>query len=309
MEANSSIGGQRAALPGSAEAPRLYAGERTHLRRRGPWPDRSEATRSGGVAREAQPYRTELTPVAFMRRSYVSREDRRRARRAALHVSSAEERANRLARASAPSASGISTAWRHRPKHAAMLEAPYGVPARPGPGADQKRASATANSVHPDPLGARFVFVDHEIEGLVKPLDLGTWDHSRRRHRSAGDPYEDFSPAASPSRRDLARDEYETLSINYTSGNGPTQGRDGAHRGAYLNAHCEILETRHAVRAKYLWTAADVPLKGWFFTWSVTALGGTHVCLRRGGASRIWTSSTRRDTHTAARRLCRSGRQ
>ena len=32
---------------------------------------------------------------------------------------------------------------------------------------------------------------------------------------------------------------------------------------------------------RYLWTLPMFHCNGWCFTWGVTAVGGTHVCLRR----------------------------
>jgi len=52
------------------------------------------------------------------------------------------------------------------------------------------------------------------------------------------------------------------------------------HRGAYLNALGEILESHMDSNSVYLWTLPMFHCNGWCFTWAVTAIGGTHVCLR-----------------------------
>jgi acyl-CoA synthetase (AMP-forming)/AMP-acid ligase II len=41
-------------------------------------------------------------------------------------------------------------------------------------------------------------------------------------------------------------------------------------------------------QSTYLWTLPMFHCNGWCFTWGVTAMSGTHVCLRRVESSRIW---------------------
>jgi fatty-acyl-CoA synthase len=60
------------------------------------------------------------------------------------------------------------------------------------------------------------------------------------------------------------------------------------HRGAYLNAIGEVIETGMTFESTYLWTLPMFHCNGWCFTWGVTAMSGTHVCLRRVDASHIW---------------------
>src|SRR2546428_187757 len=107
---------------------------------------------------------------------------------------------------------------------------------------------------------------------------------------SGGDPFEDSRAAqsAEPCEPWIA-DEMETISINYTSGTtGRPKGVMIHHRGAYLNAMGEVVETGMGFEAKYLWTLPMFHCNGWCFTWGVTAMAGTHVCLRRVESSRIW---------------------
>ena len=247
------------------------------------------------ISKVTQPYRTELTPVAFLRRSaYVFPDkiavvhgDRRYTYR------QFEERANRLA-------SGLRAAGlRHLdrvaficPNTPAMLEAHFGVPAA---GLVLVPINTRLNSDEVGYIlnhsGAKFVFIDQELEGLVKPLDLPGVRVIRVDDTGApGDPYEDFLAAASPEPVEpWIEDEMETISINYTSGTtGRPKGVMIHHRGAYLNAVGELLETGLSFDAKYLWTLPMFHCNGWCFTWGVTAMGGTHVCLRRVESSRIW---------------------
>ena len=76
--------------------------------------------------------------------------------------------------------------------------------------------------------------------------------------------------------------ELDTIAINYTSGTtGLPKGVEYHSRGAYLNALGEVMEAGLTWRSTYLWTLPMFHCNGWCFTWGVTAMGATHVCLRR----------------------------
>jgi acyl-CoA synthetase (AMP-forming)/AMP-acid ligase II len=60
------------------------------------------------------------------------------------------------------------------------------------------------------------------------------------------------------------------------------------HRGAYLNALGEVIHSEHTPESIYLWTLPMFHCNGWCTTWGVTAIGGTHVCLRAVRGDRIW---------------------
>jgi fatty-acyl-CoA synthase len=76
--------------------------------------------------------------------------------------------------------------------------------------------------------------------------------------------------------------EWDAISLNYTSGTtGNPKGVVYHHRGAYMNAIGNILAWALPQRPVYLWTLPMFHCNGWCFPWSVTAMGGTHVCLRR----------------------------
>jgi len=84
-------------------------------------------------------------------------------------------------------------------------------------------------------------------------------------------------------------DERSTISINYTSGTtGRPKGVMYHHRGAYLNSLAEIIHSRHTGRTRYLWTLPMFHCNGWCTAWAVTAVGGTHVCLRAVDADLVW---------------------
>lgn len=77
-------------------------------------------------------------------------------------------------------------------------------------------------------------------------------------------------------------DEWDAISMNYTSGTtGDPKGVVYTHRGAFLNAMGNATAwgmTNHPV---YLWTLPMFHASGWCFHWTVTAMAGTHVCLRK----------------------------
>src|ERR671920_270969 len=85
--------------------------------------------------------------------------------------------------------------------------------------------------------GARMVFVDAELEQLLE--DIGGVETVRIDDTGEqGDPYEDYLAEGSPEPApDVLEDEEETISINYTSGTtGRPKGVMYTHRGAYLSA-------------------------------------------------------------------------
>ncbi len=53
------------------------------------------------------------------------------------------------------------------------------------------------------------------------------------------------------------------------------------HRGAFLNAMGNAILFGLGPHSVYLWTLPMFHCNGWTYTWGVTAVAGTHVCLRR----------------------------
>ncbi len=79
----------------------------------------------------------------------------------------------------------------------------------------------------------------------------------------------------------LPANEWDAISLNYTSGTtGNPKGVVCHHRGAYMNAIGNILAWGLPHRPVYLWTLPMFHCNGWCFPWAITAMGGTHVCLR-----------------------------
>jgi fatty-acyl-CoA synthase len=90
------------------------------------------------------------------------------------------------------------------------------------------------------------------------------------------------------------QDEWEAIALNYTSGTtGNPKGVVYAHRGVYLEALGNILVWGMPQHPVYLWTLPIFHCNGWCFPWTVTALAGTHVCLRRVEAGAIYQAIER----------------
>ena len=85
--------------------------------------------------------------------------------------------------------------------------------------------------------------------------------------------------------------EWDAISLNYTSGTtGNPKGVVYHHRGAALNSLGNITAWAMPQRPKYLWTLPMFHCNGWCFPWTVTALAGTHICLRRTEPGPIYQS-------------------
>jgi len=240
-------------------------------------------------------YRTELTPVSFLRRSaYIYP-----GKTAVIHgerrytYREFEQRVDRLA--ARLRADGLRKDDRVAflaPNIPPMLEAHFGVPAAGGIlVAINTRLNSDEIGYIIEHSGSRFLFVDAELAHLVEPLNLGAIQVVRIDDTgSAGDPYEDYLAAAESERVESPlEDEEETISINYTSGTtGRPKGVMYTYRGAYLNALGQAIEAGMNSKTVYLWSLPMFHCNGWCLTWAVTAVSGTHVCLRKVEPGRIW---------------------
>jgi len=85
-------------------------------------------------------------------------------------------------------------------------------------------------------------------------------------------------------------DEWQAISLNYTSGTtGNPKGVIYHHRGAYLNAIGNQMTWAMGNHPVYLWTLPMFHCNGWCYPWTVTALAGTHVFLRRVDPQKIFS--------------------
>ncbi|HYK86822.1 MAG TPA: long-chain-fatty-acid--CoA ligase [Ktedonobacteraceae bacterium] len=84
--------------------------------------------------------------------------------------------------------------------------------------------------------------------------------------------------------------EDDLLTINYTSGTtSRPKGVMITHRNAYMNVVGTLIHISMSPADRYLWTLPMFHANGWTFVWTVTAVGGTHVCLRKVEPRAIFT--------------------
>jgi fatty-acyl-CoA synthase len=94
--------------------------------------------------------------------------------------------------------------------------------------------------------------------------------------------YESLIADAGPGFAAPAVAETDLLTINYTSGTtSRPKGVMITHRNAYINTVGTLLHLPMTMADRYLWTLPMFHANGWTFTWTVTAVGAAHVCLRK----------------------------
>jgi len=195
------------------------------------------------------------------------------------------------------------------PNVPALLEAHYAVPmAGAVLNALNYRLDARTIAFILGHGAARLLIADREFGALAKealrefgskiPLvEIADGDNGAPL---GGTEYEDFLAEGDPaSGWSPPEDEWAAIALNYTSGTtGNPKGVVYHHRGAYLNALGNAITfglDRHSV---YLWTLPMFHCNGWTYPWGVTAVAGTHVCLRRVDPALIFAAiAEHRVTH------------
>ena len=158
--------------------------------------------------------------------------------------------------------------------------------------------------------GARVLLTDTELAPVVeaalsllddKPLVIDIEDAAVPGGKRLGAlTYEAFLAEGDPDFgwRNPA-DEWNAIALNYTSGTtGDPKGVVCHHRGAYLNALSNIVAWSMPQHPVYLWTLPMFHCNGWCFPWTLAAMAGTNVCLRRvDAAAMLGAIAAHRVTH------------
>ena len=187
------------------------------------------------------------------------------------------------------------------PNVPALLEAHYGVPmAGAVLNALNYRLDARSIAFILSHGQAKLLIADREFSPIVKeslaalpePIALVEIDDEVGGASLGGTEYEAFLAEGDPTATwSGPQDEWDPIALNYTSGTtGDPKGVVTHHRGAFLNAIGNAITFGLDRSSVYLWTLPMFHCNGWTYTWAVTAMAGTHVCLRRVDPAAIFAA-------------------
>jgi len=187
------------------------------------------------------------------------------------------------------------------PNVPALLEAHYGVPmAGAVLNALNYRLDARSIAFILSHGQAKLLIADREFSPIVKeslaalpePIALVEIDDEVGGASLGGTEYEAFLAEGDPTANwSGPQDEWDPIALNYTSGTtGDPKGVVTHHRGAFLNAIGNAITFGLDRSSVYLWTLPMFHCNGWTYTWAVTAMAGTHVCLRRVDPAAIFAA-------------------
>ncbi|KAI9326568.1 AMP-dependent synthetase and ligase [Zopfochytrium polystomum] len=286
------------------------------------------STTSSPSATTVIPYRTELNPLSFLRRTALLYPNKPAALYNSLSISygSLASRSRRLA-------TGLQTALKGCPGNStlggrcvvavllfntpAMLDAFFGLPLV---GAVMVAINTRLNADEVQYIlqksKANILIVDRELLPLIPTVPVSANatsptgivpvkadsipslssvlvvdDHPEQPEK---DRYERFLVTAGKAELPFdafpkLKAEDDIIAVNFTSGTtGRPKGVMYHYRGAYLNALSELIEIGMNSDSKYLWTLPMFHASGWCFPWAVTAAGAAHVLLRKIDYAEIW---------------------
>ena len=185
------------------------------------------------------------------------------------------------------------------PNIPALLEAHYGVP----------MAGAVLNALNYrlDAAGIAFILrhgeaklliADREFAPLARAalrefggkLPLVEIDDGAGGEPLGGTEYEAFLGEGDPDAPwQMPQDEWAPIALNYTSGTtGNPKGVVYHHRGAFLNSLGNAITFGLRADSVYLWTLPMFHCNGWTYTWAMSVVAGTHLCLRRVEPQRVF---------------------
>jgi fatty-acyl-CoA synthase len=147
--------------------------------------------------------------------------------------------------------------------------------------------------------GAKVLITDREFSATVKAalalvkkkplvIDYDDKEFPQDGKRLGTIDYEKFLKSGDPEFEwRMPDDEWDAIALNYTSGTtGNPKGVVYHHRGAALICYGNALAGTMVEHPVLLWTLPMFHCNGWCMPWSLSAVAGTHVCLRwvRAGA-------------------------
>jgi fatty-acyl-CoA synthase len=148
--------------------------------------------------------------------------------------------------------------------------------------------------------GAKIVCVDGDyvtaVEGVRQSLPgvehvIALGGRSEELQAKGWLDYETLLANTSPDFIETPISEEDLITINYTSGTtSRPKGVMITHRNAYMNAVGTLVHVHMTPADRYLWTLPMFHANGWTFTWIVTAVGGTHLCLRKVEPRAVFTT-------------------